>query len=270
MENIYEKIPELIRSNSKLVIVTVVHTSGSTPRESGAKMVILPDGTIEGTIGGGKLEYLIIEDAKAALHTGNSTLKKYNLKSVEDSGIGMECGGEVTVFIEVIKKGERILVLGGGHIGLALYSMAIETGFSIVIVDDRPEFVTKERFPKAEILLNCTVDDPSVARLVDKVTYIVIVTHEHKQDKLALKSLINLDYKYLGMIGSKRKVEQTLEELENEGVPKEKLNNVYTPIGLDIKAETPAEIAVSILAEIINVKRAGEPSEISLLRTRED
>ncbi len=268
MEEIYEKISELIRSNSKLAIATVVNTRGSTPREPGAKMVISPDGTIEGTIGGGRLEHLIIEDAKAALQIGLSTLKNYNLRSEEDSGIGMECGGEVTVFIEVIKKGKRLLILGGGHIGLALYKIAIETGFSVVIVDDRPEFVTTERFPKAERLLNCPVDDPEVAELVDEDTYIVIVTHEHKQDKLAVKSLIGLEYKYLGMIGSKGKVEQILKELKNEGIPKDKLNEIYSPIGLDIKAETPVEIAVSIIAEIIYIKNTGPRPEHSLVNSR--
>ena len=116
--------------------------------------------------------------------------------------------------------------------------------------------------------MNCTVDDPRVAVQVDKDTYIVVVTHEHRQDKLAVKSMINLDHKYLGMIGSQRKVKQTMIELQNEGIPVSKLDKVFTPIGLEINAETPAEIAVSILAELINVRHTGEPTKISLKFTK--
>jgi xanthine dehydrogenase accessory factor len=264
MQEIYSKLTELMRTNPKLAIATVVSVTGSTPREVGVKMVVLQDGTIEGTIGGGKLEHLVIQDSMSAMQIGEGVLKKYDLKPEEHDGIGMECGGEVTVFIEVLQKGERLLILGGGHIGLALYKMAIETDFSVVVVDDRPEFVSIERFPIAEQLLNTRVDDPKVFELVDENTYIVIVTHEHRQDKLAVKSLIDLSYKYLGMIGSRRKVKQTMIELQQEGIPVSKLDNVFSPIGLDINSETPAEIAVSILAELINVRYTGKPSLISL------
>ena len=268
MEDIYTKLPELISGNSRLAIATVIKTSGSTPGGVGVKMIILPDGTLYGTVGGGKLEYLVTQDAINAIENNSSTLKEYQLKpensSGDNLGIGMECGGSVSVFIEVISKGQRLLILGGGHIGLELYRMALLAGFSVVVVDDRPEFIARERFPKAELLLNCSADDPKVAAMVDKDTYIVVITHEHKQDKLAVKNLIGLDYKYLGMIGSKRKVKTTLDALKSEGISDEKLKNVYSPIGLDIKARSPAEIAISILAEIIFIKNTGLRPEHSL------
>jgi xanthine dehydrogenase accessory factor len=264
MENIYQKVSELIQTNSKLAIATVINTSGSTPREIGAKMIILPDGTTLGTVGGGKLEYLVTQDAIKAIQEGSSGIKEYDLKPEDSSGIGMECGGKVSIFIEVISKGQKLLILGGGHIGQELYRMATFAGFSVIVVDERTEFASKDRFPKAEQILNCSVDDPKVAELVVKNTYIVVITHEHKQDKLAVKSLIDLDHKYLGMIGSKRKVKIILEALEKEGIPKEKVKNIYTPIGLDINAKTPAEIAVSILAEIIFIKNTGLRPEHSL------
>lgn len=270
MEKIYEKIPEFIRDNSKLAVATVISISGSTPREIGAKMIILPNGSIHGTIGGGKFEHLVISDAKEALNDGVCILKKYDLKPEDESGIGMECGGSVLVFIEVIKKNNQLLILGGGHIGLELYKMAILADFSVVVVDHRPEFVSNDRFPKAEKLLNCPVDDPRVLEMVDQNTYIVIITHEHKQDKLAVKSLINSDFRYLGMIGSKKKVTKTLRELISEGISKNKLEKIFTPIGLDIKSETPGEIAVSILAELINFKYTGEHSKISLCQNLEE
>ena len=152
MEDIYEKIAELIQTHQKIAIATVIKTSGSTPREVGAKMAILPDGKILGTVGGGKLEHLVTQDAFKAIQEDSSGLKVYELKpedsSGTDKGIGMECGGTVSVFIEVISRGQRLLILGGGHIGLELYRMAILAGFSVVLVDERAEFVTKDRFPK--------------------------------------------------------------------------------------------------------------------------
>ena len=266
----YEKLAELIKKHSRLVLTTVLHTAGSTPREVGAKMVVLPDGTIHGTIGGGKLELMVMEDAKQALKSGESGVKKYTLLEEEKGGIGSSCGGEASVFIEVITHGERLIIIGGGHIGLALYKMAQEVGFSVVIVDERVEFVATERFPEAEVLLNCKVDDSRIKELVDKDTYIVVVTHEHNQDKLAVKSLVNLDYKYLGMIGSKRKVKKIISELLEEGISSEKLKKIYSPIGLDISAETPAEIAVSILAELIQVRKTSAPSGISMVKHMEE
>ncbi|MCK5560718.1 MAG: XdhC family protein [Thermoplasmata archaeon] len=269
MYEFYEKLAELIKKHSRLALATVLHTTGSTPREVGAKMVIFPDGNIYGTIGGGKLELLVMEDAKQAIKSEGSTIKKYTLLEEYLGGIGSSCGGEASVFIEVITRGERLMILGGGHIGLALYKMAIESGFSVVVVDERSEFVSPERFSGAEVLLNCSVDDPKVKELVDKDTYIVIVTHEHKQDKLAVKSLIDLNFKYMGMIGSKRKVKQVITELLSEAISSQKLKKVYTPIGLDINAETPAEIAVSILAELIQVRKTGAPSKISMVNRKE-
>lgn len=268
MYEFYDKVSELIRSHPKLALATVVQTKGSTPREFGAKMVVFPDGKSYGTLGGGKLEHLVIQDAKEAIRRGESLLKDYSLLEEDKGGIDAMCGGDAKVFIEVIKRNCRLLILGGGHIGLALYRMALETEFSVVVVDERSEFVSKERFPRAELLLNCPAGDQRVKEVVEKDTFIVVVTHGHKHDKAAIKNLIDCEYKYLGMIGSKRKVKQTLEELVAEGVSQEKTDKIYAPIGLDIKAETPAEIAVGILAELVQVRRTGEPSKISLLRMR--
>jgi xanthine dehydrogenase accessory factor len=270
MHEFYDKIPELIRSHPKLALATIVQAKGSTPRGVGAKMVVFPDGMIYGTLGGGKIEHMVTTDAQEAIRRGESMLKDYSLLEEDKGGIGAICGGEVKVFIEVIKQSERLLILGGGHIALALYRMALEAEFSVVVVDERPEFVSKERFPQAELLLNCPPDDYKIKELVDRDTYIIVATHGHKHDKAALKNLIDCDYKYLGMIGSRRKVKQTLAELAAEGVSEEKLDKLYSPIGLDIKAETPAEIAISFLAELVHVRRTNEPSKISLVKLRKE
>jgi len=266
MHEFYDKISELIRSHARIALATIVQTKGSTPRTAGAKMVVFPDGTSYGTLGGGKLEYLVTQDAQEAIRKGESMLKDYSLLEQDKGGIGAMCGGDASVFIEVIKRSDRLLILGGGHIAMALYLMALEADFSVVVVDQRPEFVSKDRFPRAELLLNYSEDDHRLKEIVDKNTFIVVVTHGHKNDKTAVKNLIDCEYKYLGMIGSMRKAKQVLEELAAEGVSREKLDRVYAPIGLDIKAETPAEIAVSILAELIQVRRSGKPSKISLVR----
>lgn len=270
MTEFYDDLPELIREHSKLAIASITKTHGSTPRSIGAKMVIFPNGSIHGTLGGGKLELLVIQDAVMAIQKGESISKEYSLLEQDKGGIGVLCGGEATVFIEVITRGKSLLILGGGHIGLALYRMALDTDFNVSVVDDRPEFVSQERFPKAQHLLNCKVDDPCIKEIIDENTYIVIVTHAHNQDKLALRSFLDSGVKYIGMIGSKQKVKQTLAKLIKEGVSKEKLKNIYTPIGLDISAETPVEIAVSILAELIKVRNTGEPSSISLSKHYEE
>jgi xanthine dehydrogenase accessory factor len=267
MHEFYDKLPELINEHSKLALTTVIHTIGSTPREIGAKMAVLPDGSIHGTIGGGRLELLVIQDALEAIKTGVSTTKEYSLHEEDQGGIGAICGGDSKVFIEVIDRGEQLIILGGGHIALALYEMAAEVDFLVVVVDERPEFANTKRFPKAHRVLNCPVDDLEVKKLVNKDSYIVVITHGHKNDKAAVKRLINCDYKYLGMIGSKKKVNTILAELETEGVTQEKLDSIYSPIGLDINAETPAEIAVSILAELVQVRKTGAPSGISLKLT---
>ena len=266
MYDFYEKLAELTKKHSRLAMATVIKTRSSTPREEGAKMIILPYGKSHGTLGGGKLELLVIGDAVKAIKDGGSVIKEYKLNAEDKGGVGMECGGEATVFIDVITHGDRLLILGGGHIGLALYKMALEAGFSVVVVDERAEYANSKRFPLAEEVLITKVDGQRIKELVEKDTYIVVVTHEHKQDKLAVKNLINLNYRYLGMIGSAKKVKKVLSELEAEGVPKEKLEGVYSPIGLDIKAETPGEIAVSIMAELVHVRHSGEPSQLSLAK----
>lgn len=268
MHEFYDKISELIRSHPRIALATIVQTKGSTPRAKGAKVIVFPDGTSYGTLGGGRLEYMVTQDAKEAIRKGESVLKDYSLLEEDKGGIDAICGGDATVFIEVIKRSERLLILGGGHIALALYRMALEAELSVVIVDQRPEFVSKDRFPRAELLLNYSEDDHRLKEIVDKNTFIVVVTHGHKHDKTAIKNLIDCKYKYLGMIGSIRKVKQVLKELAAEGISLEKLDRVYAPIGLNIKAETPAEIAVSILAELIKVRRTGEPSTVSLVRLR--
>lgn len=210
------------------------------------------------------MEKKVIEDAMHALTNGGSGVKNYTLSGTDKGGIGQICGGEATVYIEVVGAPETLLVCGGGHIAEAVAPIAAALGMDLAIVDERAQFASKERFPEARRVLNVHPGDPQVRSLVTSSTYVVIVTHNHEHDTAALENLISAGAPYIGMIGSAKKIKAVFAELEKRGVSPEILAKVHSPVGLDIGAETPTEIAVSIMAEIIHVKRKGSASPISL------
>jgi xanthine dehydrogenase accessory factor len=260
----YRDLVGFLKEHGTLAVATVVETEDSTPRETSAKMIVFPDGSIYGTIGGGGLEQKVIEDALEAMGSGESFTRRYNLKGTDEGGFGPICGGTPTVYVEVIRAPETILLCGGGHIAKALAPMATALDMNLIVVDERAEFVSKERFPGAMKVVRAAPSDPGLKRLVTPSTYVVILTHSHEHDKETLRNLVSTDAAYIGMIGSKKKVATIMRELGEEGVPAEELERVFSPIGLDIGAETPAEIAVSIISEIIHVKRKGTSSPISV------
>jgi xanthine dehydrogenase accessory factor len=256
MSDIYQEIVRIKEEGLEAALVTIVSASGSTPREEGAKMLVKPDGTIAGTIGGGSLEAQVIEEAVAVIKQGKPKHIHFTLSDKEAGEVGMICGGDVELFIEPILTSPTMYIFGGGHISLPLAQMAKLLGFKIAIIDDRPDFASAERFPEAETIV---ADDFSKAfsRLkIDKTSYIVIVTRGHQHDELVLNWAVGTPAKYIGMIGSKTKVKTIFNHLLAKGVSQEKLDSVHSPIGLEIGAQTPEEIAVSILAEIIQVKRS--------------
>ncbi|UCF06276.1 MAG: XdhC family protein [bacterium] len=263
----YQDLAGFLKEHGTLAVATVIETEDSTPRETAAKMIVFPDGSIYGTIGGGGLEQKVIEDALEAMESGESFTKRYNLKSTDEGGFGPICGGTPSVYVEVIRSPETILLCGGGHIAKALAPMATALDMNLIVVDERTEYASKERFPGAMKIVRTAPSDPELKHLVTPSTYIVILTHSHEHDKDALKNLVSTDAAYIGMIGSKKKVTTIMRELEGEGVSAEALDRVFSPIGLDIGAETPAELAVSILSEIIHVKRKGSSSPISMRMT---
>ena len=171
--------------------------------------------------------------------------------------------------VEVLRAPDMLLICGGGHIARDLATMAAQVGFKVWVADPRQEFATRERFPEAVDVLNMSPAADEVKALVTGNTFVVILTHDHDLDKEALVSLVDTDARYIGMIGSKRKVKSILKELEVEGVDKGLLDKVHSPIGLDIAAETSAEIAVSIIGEMIHIKRKGVSSSISMKGGRE-
>jgi xanthine dehydrogenase accessory factor len=261
---IFERLAALLKQSRKVALATVVHTEGSAPREPGARMLVFPDGGTEGTVGGGILEKSVIDEALGMLENNVPWRKvRYDLTEEDAGGIGAACGGAGEVFIEVFGEKEKVLICGGGHVGEAVSRFARETGFSVTVVEDRPEFSGADRFPRARIL-NVRPDDPAVLGGVDASTAVVIVSRSHEMDHDFLKRLVHSSAFYVGMIGSKRKVAAIFSALEKAGTPRELMDKVYAPIGLDIDAESPEEIAISILGEIISVRKSGQPSAISL------
>jgi xanthine dehydrogenase accessory factor len=252
MEPLFNKILETIQKNNGCVVATVVASRGSSPRKLGAKMVISKDGSIFGTIGGGALEKLVMDDGRKAFAQGKSFLKSYSLD--KKSGLQI-CGGRVSIFFEVVRPARRLVIAGGGHIGLALSFMGKLLGFDIVLIDNRRAFASKQRFFHADQII-CDSYQKALKRVApDKNTYIVIVTHGHLYDQECLEASLKSSAGYIGMIGSAIKIRNIFDALLKKGFKSQSFKRVYSPVGLDIGAETPEEIAVAIVAQLVQVYR---------------
>ena len=249
--DLYREIVRLSEAGEPAVLVTVTAVDGHTPQVVGAKMIVRPDGSISGTIGGGRVEHEAIARAKEALEAEKPRLVTYRLKAE----LGMCCGGQMELFIEPLLPAERLLVFGAGHVGCALGRAASPCGFELLVIDERPDWNTVERFPFARRHLVMPHDDALAELELKGRDYVVIATHNHDFDREILSSVIGTDAGYIGMIGSSRKVKKVFKELRLEGVDEALLARAHAPIGLDISAETPEEIAVSILGELIRHRR---------------
>ena len=256
MNDIYQEIVRVKAEGEEAALVTVVSATGSTPREEGAKMLVKPDGSIAGTIGGGSLEAQVIKEAVKVIKQGKPKRLHMSLTAEEAGEVGMICGGELEVFIEPILSPPTLYIFGGGHISLSLAKMGKLLGFKIAVIDDRAEFASPDRFPEADILLAEDFSKSFPRLKIDKSSYIVIVTRGHQHDEVVLEWAVGTLAKYIGMIGSKTKNETIFSHLLAKGISKEQLDRIHAPIGLKINAQTPEEIAVSILAEVIKVRHS--------------
>ncbi len=255
MIDIYEEIVRCRREGKPAALVTVINTGGSVPREVGAKMLVLPDGAIVDTIGGAAMEAQAIEDAKNIIKSGKPTTKRYDLDDPDQKSTGMICGGWMEVFIEPLTTNPTLTIFGAGHCGKPLAEMADILDWNVVIIDDRPDWATKERFPFArDIIIG---DFPQTAANWESPSpaFVVIMTYGHKHDETVLSQILTKQCDYLGMIASRKKKAEVFQHLTDSGIDPKLLDKVSSPVGLDIASETPAEIAVSILAEIIQVYR---------------
>jgi len=251
---VFAAVADALERGEPAALVTIVATHGSTPQRVGAKMLVYADGRIVGTIGGGCYENDAFWKAREAITNRRPQLLHYELADDFAQETGLICGGQMDVYIEPIEPSPELYIIGAGHVGFHLARLAHEVGFRVTVVDDREKFANAERFPTAE---DVVVDDiPGwVGRAhLPPHAYAVIVTRGHTNDLEALRALAPHDLRYLGLIGSRAKVARIFDALKTDRMPDEQLQRVHAPIGLDIGAVTPQEIAVSILAEIIAVK----------------
>ena len=255
--DILSKIAELRNNGKSFSLATLVYSEESTPRKAGSRMIIYPDGTIEGSVGGGALEKRVIEDSRKIFKDGKTEKYFYNLSEQGDGeGLGMICGGKTEVLIETFKKAEQLFIFGSGHIGRKLADLCRVVEIPYRVIDNRKEYAKKELFPDAVEVI-CSDFKESFSELpIDGASYIIIVTYGHRYDNICLEKSIETGAKYIGMIGSRRKVKKILDDLSQRGIPADD-PRIFTPIGLDLGDNTPGEIAVSIFAELIKIKSGG-------------
>ena len=253
-QEVFAAVAEALDRGEPAALVTIVAARGSTPQRVGAKMLVFADGRMVGTIGGGCYENDAFWKAREAITARKPQLVHYELSDDFAQETGLICGGQMDVYIEPIEPSPELYIIGAGHVGFHLARLAHEVGFHVHIVDDREKFANRDRFPTATEVV--AEDIPAwVARTsLPAHAYTVIVTRGHNNDLEALRALAPRELRYLGLIGSRAKVARIYDQLTADGMPADVLTRVHAPIGLDIGAVTPQEIAVSILAELIAVK----------------
>ncbi len=254
--SIYQTLAELESRGGAAALATVIRTQGAVPRRAGSKMIVFPDGRIEGTIGGGEMESRVVAEALESLKDGDTRTIVYAFRDPEKGDVGI-CGGEAEVFIEPIKANETLVVAGGGHVGKAIAHLAKWLGFRVVVADDRADFATPELHPDADELFSCSLKELPEHVDIHESTYLVLTTRGVDVDVEGIPTLLETSAAYIGVIGSRRRWETTVAALRERGVTKDKIARVTSPIGLELNAETPEEIAVSVLAQIIMLRHGG-------------
>jgi xanthine dehydrogenase accessory factor len=255
-----EIVPEVLSAldgGPAVVTATVVSTPAGSNLQQGDKILIRRDGSTIGSLGGGQFEQTLVRLAQEAFPTHSSDSVYLLRDGTELRRSDPRAGQALQVLLEVIESPATLLVVGGGHIGRSLAKLGAEVGFSVAVLDDRPEFASPELIPEADKVICADFEEALAEFPIDENTYIVMVTRGHKQDELSLRTTIQSNAAYVGMIGSRRRTGAVLQHLAEDGIPRAALDRVHTPIGLDIGAETPEEIAVSIIAEIIMERRGG-------------
>src|SRR5437016_4472460 len=256
--DIYEEIVKLRHEGRRGAVATIVNVRGSIPSFKTAKMLVRDDGSILGTIGGGCVEAEVWQAAREVMESENPRTLTFNLNQDPKYDTGLVCGGTLDIFVEPILPPAALYIFGAGHVSVNLYKVARNAGFDVTVVDDREAYASRERFPEANGVI-AEDFDRVMARLVpNESSYIVIVTRGHRDDMRILRWAVQTPARYIGMIGSKRKTIGIFRELTKEGLAPELFERVHAPVGLDIGAVTPEEIAVSITAELIAIRRHAE------------
>jgi len=242
-----------LKRSQRFAILTIIYAEGSTPRKDGSRMLVDPDGATFGSIGGGAAEHIAIRKALECLKTGQIERIKLDLDDPEHKQTGMVCGGKIEVFIEPFGIEPRLFIFGAGHVAQPTVRLANEIGFKVIVIDSRTEWLNDDRFPNAELKHGATDE---LAKHIETTNedYIIVMTYSHDEDYQAAKYLLRKPFFYLGIIGSKRKATEIRHKLKDDGFTSDEIARMTCPIGIDIGSHTPEEIAVSVVAQLIQMR----------------
>lgn len=261
-QNFYSLINQVLERNEAAALCTIVQSKGSTPRRAGSKMLVFENGEFQGTVGGGDLEHRVLDEAMIVIHEGKPTLLKYSMSDPARGDPGI-CGGQVEVYVEPILPPEKVVVIGGGHVGKAVAHLAKWLGYRVAVSDDRTEFCTPEANPDADEFYPVPMQDLPGHLKLNRQSYLILTTRGSQVDIDGLPALLEGKSAYIGVIGSRRRWTETVKGLQAKGLSPENIQRIHSPIGLELNAETPEEIAVSILAEIIMLSSGGDGKSMS-------
>lgn len=256
--DLYEEIVRLRKDGRRGAVATIVNVRGSIPSFKTAKMLVRDDGSIVGTIGGGCVEAEVWQAAREVMELERPRTLTFDLNQDPKYDTGLVCGGTLEIFVEPVLPPADLYIFGAGHVAASLYKVAKIAGFDITVVDDRETYANRERFPEAQQVIADDFEKAAAQLAPSESSYIVIVTRGHRDDMRMLRWAVQTPARYVGMIGSKRKTITIFKELQAEGLPAHLFDRVHAPVGLDIGAITPEEIAVSITAELIAKRRKVE------------
>jgi xanthine dehydrogenase accessory factor len=254
--DLYDEIVRLRKLGQKCAVATIVQVNGSIPSFESAKILVREDGSFMGTVGGGCVEAEVWNAAREVIETEKPRHLSFSLGQDAAYDEGLICGGQLNIFVEPVIPQPRAFIFGGGHVSKGISKIATLAGFSTSIIDNREAFANAERFPEAEATYAEEYEDVFPKLPVNSSSYIIIVTRGHRDDMRVLRWAVNTPAKYIAMIGSKRKTISVVHELEKEGISREAFDKVFAPMGLEIGAEMPEEIAISVVAEMIAVRRS--------------
>ncbi len=266
MKDVLEAALRATANGEPAALVTVTATEGSTPQKAGAKMVVYPDGSIVGTIGGGCVEAEMTRRARHVIETRRAQVASYDLTPDQAGEDGLVCGGRMQVFIEPLEGTPTLCLFGAGHVAQPLARMAKAAGFRVEVADDRVKFANRERFPEADLIVLDGFAEAAARMTLGRNSYAVVVTRGHRGDEDALQAVLGKGLRFVGLLGSRPKLVHVVAALEERGVEAAELASVHCPLGIEIGALTPEEIAVSVLAQMIAVRRGVAPEAIRPMR----
>ncbi len=265
--DVYDELHRLRRLGQKAALATIVQVRGSIPSFESAKLLVREDGSMVGTIGGGCVEAEVWNAAREVIATEKPRHMSFNLGQDAAYDNGLICGGQLDVFVEPVIPAPRAFIFGAGHISKSLSKFAVMAGFSSTVIDDREAFANTERFPEADEIFSGEYEELFPRLTIRETSYVIIVTRGHRDDMRVLRWAVSTPARYIAMIGSKRKVINVVKELEKEGIPRGRMERIFAPMGFEIGAVSPEEIAISVVAEMIAVRRNPESNWRALSKT---